>query len=224
MGTHIKWHFPETNRIRGPCVCVCVCVCVCERGGGGGRQRNRETENDVACVWYITCMVWWVTWLTYVTCLVQCGMHTYMCICMHPPVCVCVCVRERGGRERGRGETEKQRDRKWCGMCLIYHMYDLVSNVVDLCHMSGTMWHAHIHVYMHAPTCMCVCVCVYARVCECAHTWVCVWNSCTATACTNSTTHSIQVPKSILTHWGRVMQICVFTLQLRETDDANQRF
>ena len=28
----------------------------------------------------------------------------------------------------------------------------------------------------------------------------------------------------ILTHWGRVTQICVFTLQLCETDDANLRF
>ena len=27
-----------------------------------------------------------------------------------------------------------------------------------------------------------------------------------------------------LTHWGRVMQICVFTLQLCKTDDANLRF
>ena len=27
-----------------------------------------------------------------------------------------------------------------------------------------------------------------------------------------------------LTHWGRVTQICVFTLQLRKTDDANLRF
>ena len=28
----------------------------------------------------------------------------------------------------------------------------------------------------------------------------------------------------ILTHWGRVMQICVFTLQLCKTDDVNLRF
>jgi hypothetical protein len=28
----------------------------------------------------------------------------------------------------------------------------------------------------------------------------------------------------LLTHWGQVMQICVFTLQLRKTDDANLRF
>jgi len=28
----------------------------------------------------------------------------------------------------------------------------------------------------------------------------------------------------LLTHWGRVTQICVFTLQLRKTDDANLRF
>ena len=28
----------------------------------------------------------------------------------------------------------------------------------------------------------------------------------------------------ILTHWGRVTQICVFTLQLCTTDDANLRF
>ena len=28
----------------------------------------------------------------------------------------------------------------------------------------------------------------------------------------------------ILTHWGRVTQICVFTLQLYKTDDANLRF
>jgi len=28
----------------------------------------------------------------------------------------------------------------------------------------------------------------------------------------------------ILTHWGRVTQICVFTLQLCKTDDANLRF
>ena len=27
-----------------------------------------------------------------------------------------------------------------------------------------------------------------------------------------------------LTHWGRVTQICVFSLQLRKTDDANLRF
>ena len=30
--------------------------------------------------------------------------------------------------------------------------------------------------------------------------------------------------RSILTHWGRVTQICVFTLQLCKTDDANLRF
>jgi hypothetical protein len=29
---------------------------------------------------------------------------------------------------------------------------------------------------------------------------------------------------SCLTHWGRVTQICVFTLQLCKTDDANLRF
>ena len=29
---------------------------------------------------------------------------------------------------------------------------------------------------------------------------------------------------SVLTHWGRVTQICVFTLQLCKTDDANLRF
>jgi len=29
---------------------------------------------------------------------------------------------------------------------------------------------------------------------------------------------------SLLTHWGRVTQICVFTLQLCKTDDANLRF
>jgi hypothetical protein len=28
----------------------------------------------------------------------------------------------------------------------------------------------------------------------------------------------------LLTHWGRVTQICVFTLQLCKTDDANLRF
>ena len=30
--------------------------------------------------------------------------------------------------------------------------------------------------------------------------------------------------ESALTHWGRVTQICVFTLQLCKTDDANLRF
>ena len=29
---------------------------------------------------------------------------------------------------------------------------------------------------------------------------------------------------NVLTHSGRVTQICVFTLQLRKTDDANLRF
>jgi len=29
---------------------------------------------------------------------------------------------------------------------------------------------------------------------------------------------------TLLTHWGRVTQICVFTLQLCKTDDANLRF
>jgi len=30
--------------------------------------------------------------------------------------------------------------------------------------------------------------------------------------------------ESLFTHCGRVMQICVFTLQLCKTDDANLRF
>ena len=40
----------------------------------------------------------------------------------------------------------------------------------------------------------------------------------------NSATHYYHKCTSVLTHWGRVTQICVFTLQLRKTDDANLRF
>ena len=35
---------------------------------------------------------------------------------------------------------------------------------------------------------------------------------------------SCRVDREPLTHWGRVTQICVFTLQLCKTDDANLRF
>ena len=35
---------------------------------------------------------------------------------------------------------------------------------------------------------------------------------------------AINSAMSFLTHWGRVRQICVFTLQLCKTDDANLRF
>ena len=34
----------------------------------------------------------------------------------------------------------------------------------------------------------------------------------------------LRFPRIFLTHWGRVMQICVFTLQLRKANDANLRF
>ena len=42
-----------------------------------------------------------------------------------------------------------------------------------------------------------------------------------APAFKNRTAHN---SSSILTHWGRVTHICVFTLQLCKTDDPNLRF
>jgi hypothetical protein len=38
------------------------------------------------------------------------------------------------------------------------------------------------------------------------------------------TEHPVSLVEQLLTHWGRVRQICVFTLQLCKTDDANLRF
>ena len=35
---------------------------------------------------------------------------------------------------------------------------------------------------------------------------------------------TIRLEQNILTYCGRVMQICVFTLQMCKTDDANLRF
>jgi len=53
------------------------------------------------------------------------------------------------------------------------------------------------------------------------------WTACTimteAILSRNYEHTSSKIPEE-LTHWGRVTQICVFTLKLRKTDDANMRF